>query len=275
MLVVFVGSATEVVQIEQIRGEYELNFGVIYEVPIYPDIETMIALPAGYKITLAMPGSPDYVSATVIQNTIYLTRPVDHRVETNVAVHVITPDGIEEKLMIRCVGPRKGTKVLAVHFTRPNTSEVNRIVESMRGRFTEQLNIELSRQEKRLNEDVHEKTLADARYLFIRSSRKKVRKEYKGAEVYLDGMINSRDYTYIYMVSTVKQGECDIVGLEKVSEGDKELTPELVSVQKLAEGAFYYCWSVPRLRVPEKKTMKVEFNVRIWSKVHTLSAKVS
>lgn len=266
--------ATQVVQIDRIRGEYELNFSNVYEIPIYPDIETMIALPPGYKITLAMPGSPDFVSASVIQNTIYLTCPVDHRVETNVAVHVITPEGLEEKLMIRCVGPVKGTKVLAVQFTQPNTSEVNRIVESMKARYTEQLSAELSNQEKSLNRSIHNQTITDAHYFFIHSSRKKINKEYKGAKVFLDGIISSRDNTFIYLLSTVKNGDCNIISLDKITLGNRSLTPELISVRQLSDNEYYYCWSIPQIQIP-KKTMRIKFDLKIWSKTQTISAKIS
>ena len=267
-------SATEIVKVTKIRGDYQLNFDDIYEIPIYPDIETMIVFPPGYTITLVMPGSPDFVSASVLQNTIYITRPVDHIVETNLAVHIVTPDGLEQKLMIRCVGPRRGKKVLAVNFTRPNTSEINRLVENMKARYTEQLSAELSHQEKELNNDIHAKTISDARYLFIRSSRWRCSKEYKGARVFLDGMINSRDNTYIYIISSVKNGACDIVSLEKVLFGSAKIDPELVSARQLSEHEYMYCFSIPQLQLP-KKLKKVRFLIKIWSKIHLLSARIS
>ncbi|MBN1292366.1 MAG: hypothetical protein JXB48_11050 [Candidatus Latescibacteria bacterium] len=266
--------ATEIVKVTKIRGDYQLNFDDIYEIPIYPDIETMIVFPAGYTITLVMPGSPDFVSASVLQNTIYITRPVDHVVETNLAVHIVTPDGIEQKLMIRCVGPRRGIKVLAVNFTLPNTSEINRIVENMKARYTEQLSAELSHQEKELNKNIHLNTMTEARYLFIRSSRRRCSREYKGATVFLDGMINSRDNTYIYLVSSVKNGASDIFSLEKVICGSAKIDPELVSARQLSEHEYMYCFSIPQLQLPIK-SKKVEFLIKIWSKIHTLSARIS
>lgn len=266
--------AAQIIKIDNIRGSYQLNFEDVYEIPIYPDIETMIAFPPQYTITLVMPGSPDYVSAHVVQNTIYLTRPVDHKIETNVSVHVVTPDGLEEKMVIRCVGPALGKKVLAVQFTRPNTSEVNRVVEKMKSRYTEQLSAELHAQEKELNNDIHEKTISDVRYLFINSSRKGRLKTYKGATVYLDGMVNSRDNTYIYIISTVKEGACDIVALDKVVLGKTPYDPVLISTKQLTENETYSCWSIPQIVVPSKKT-KMELLIKIWSKIETLTAEIS
>ena len=268
-------AATQVVQVDKIRGEYELNFAAVYEIPIFPDIETMVSLPPGYKITLAMPGSPDFVSVSLVQNTIYLTRPVDHEIETNVACHVITPEGLEEKLVIRCVGPRRnGAKVLAVQFTEPNSSEVNRVVESMKARYTDQLSAELSVQEKKLNTSIQKNAMSDLRYFFVNSDRKDISQEYKGAEVLFDGMVNSRSNTYVYFISTVKNGDCDIVTLESVIRGNSHLTPDLVGVKQLSANEFYYCYSIPQIQIPKKKT-KIKFEIKIWSKMHTMSIKVS
>jgi len=274
LLLIACVNATQIIKIENIRGSYQLNFEDVYEIPIYPDIETMIAFPPGYTVTLVMPGSPDYVSAHVIQNTIYLTRPVDHKIETNVTVHVVTPDGLEQKMVIRCVGSGSGKKVLAVQFTKPNTSEINRVVENMKARYTEQLSSELHQQEKELNNDIHEKTISDVRYLFINSSRKGRLKEYKGASVFLDGMLNSRDNTYIYLISSVKEGACDIVALEKVIIGKTQYSPVLISTQQLSENEYYSCWSIPQIVIPKKKE-KVELFIKIWSKIESLIAEIS
>jgi len=267
-------NATQIVRIDKVRGSFQLNFEDVYELPIYPDIETMVSFPAGYTVTLVMPGSPDYISAHVVQNTIYLTRPVDHQVETNVGVHVVTPEGVEEKLVIRCVGPARGTKVLAVNFTRPNTSEINRVVETMKARYTTQLAAELSHQEKVLKNSIHDKTLSSARYLFIHGSRWEKRKAYKGAEVFLDGLISSRDNTYIYLVTTVQSGSGDVISLEKVISGNSTAAPEYISTQKLNEHEYLQCWSIPALQITARK-QKVRFLIKIWSRVHTLSATIS
>jgi hypothetical protein len=267
-------TTTQIVRFDKIRGDYQLNWDCVYELPIYPDIETMIAFPQGYTITLVMPGSPDFVSANVVQNTIYITRPVDHDVETNVTVHVVTPDGVEEKLIIRCIGGNNKTKILAVNFQKPNTSELNRVVEGMKARYIEQLSSELSNQEKILNISIYNKTVSNVRYLFIHSARKKVRKEYKGAEVYLDGMINSGDNTYIFLISSVKNGPCDIVSLEKIITGTAKIDPILISTKQLTDGEFFYCWSIPQIQIP-KKSKKVKFLIKIWSKIQTIKTVIS
>jgi hypothetical protein len=270
-----ISAATQIVLVDRIRGEYELNFGAVYEIPIYPDIETMVALPPGYKITLAIPGSPDFVSVSVLQNTIYISRPVDHEVETNVVCHVITPEGLEEKLVIRCVGPRKsGVKVLAVQFTNPNSSETNRTIEAMKARYSDQLSAELSDQEKKLTKTIQKESMGDLRYFFVNSDRKDISEEYKGAEVLFDGMVNSKNNTYVYFISTVKNGDCDIVTLESVVRGNARLTPDLVGVKQLSANEYYYCYSIPQIQIPKKK-MKIKFEIKIWSKIHTMSIKVS
>ncbi|MBN2436247.1 MAG: hypothetical protein JXK07_13360 [Spirochaetes bacterium] len=267
-------NSPQIVRFDKIRGDYQLNWDCVYELPIFRDIETMISFPQGYTATLVMPGSRDFVGASLIENTVYITRPVDHDVETNVTIHIVTPDGVEEKLIIRCIGSRRGSKVLAVNFKKPNTSELNRVVEGMKARYVEQLSSQLSNQEKILNISIYNKTVSEVRYLFIRSSRKKVRKEYKGAVVYLDGMINSGDNTYIYLISSVKNGPCDIVSLEKIVTKTAKIDPVLISTKQLTNNEFFYCWSIPQIQIP-KKSKKLKFFIKIWSKIEKINVVIS
>jgi hypothetical protein len=268
------GVSTQVVGISSVRGEYELNFSNVYEIPINPDIETMISLPPGYKITLAMPGSPDYVSANVLQNTLYLTRPVDHIIETNVIVHVVTPEGLEQKLVIRCIGSKKSAKVLAVQFTKANSSEVNRTIEAMKARYIEQLNAKMSTQEDGIKKTVFNETMSNGRSWFVHTDRKETGKEYDGAEVWVDGMINSGDNTYIYIIANVKQNACNVVALENVMVGKTTYEAQLVGVKELSEKEYYYCYSIPQLTIG-KKAIKVNLLTRIWSKTHKITVKIS
>jgi hypothetical protein len=265
---------TQVVEISSIRGEYELNFSNVYAIPINPDIETMISLPAGYKITLAMPGSPDYVSANVLQNTLYLTRPVDHIVETNVIVHVLTPEGLEQKLVIRCIGSRKSAKVLAIQFTQANTSEVNRTVEAMKARYIEQLSAKMSTQEAGVKKAVYNETMSKARSWFVHTDRKKTGKEYDGAEIWIDGMANSGDNTFIYLIANVKNDACNVVNLESVKIKKSTYEAQLVGVKELSSTEYYYCYSIPQIAIA-KKGVQIDLMARIWSKMHKITVKIS
>jgi hypothetical protein len=266
--------STQVVEISSIRGEYELNFNNVYEIPINPDIETMISLPPGYKITLAMPGSPDYVSANVLQNTLYLTRPVDHIIETNVIVHIVTPEGLEQKLVIRCIGSRRSAKVLAVQFTKANSSEVNRTIEALKARYIEQMNAKMSAQEDGLKKAVFNETMSNARPWFVHTDRKETGTEYDGASVWVDGMVTSGDNTFIYLIANVKQDACNVIALENVKIGKATYDAQFVGVKELSDNEYYYCYSIPQIAVG-KKAIKVNLMTRIWSKLHKITVKIS
>lgn len=264
----------QVVEINGIRGEYELNVSNVYEIPINPDIETMISLPPGYKITLAMPGSPDYVSVNVLQNTLYITRPVDHVVETNVIVHIVTPEGLEQKLVIRCIGSKKSAKVLAVQFTRVNSSEVNRTIEAMKARYVEQLNAKMSAQEDSVKKNVFISTMVFTRSWFVHTDRKKTGVNYNGAEVWVDGMVNSGENTYVYMLANVKQGACDVISLINVMVGKASYDAVFVGSVDLTETETYYCYSIPQIPIG-KKGRTIKLMTKIWSKMHKINVKIS
>ena len=264
----------QVVEINGIRGEYELNVSNVYEIPINPDIETMISLPPGYKITLAMPGSPDYVSVNVLQNTLYITRPVDHVVETNVIVHIVTPEGLEQKLVIRCIGSKKSAKVLAVQFTRVNSSEVNRTIEAMKARYVEQMTAKMSAQEDSVKKNVFISTMVFTRSWFVHADRKKTGVNYNGAEVWIDGMVNSGDNTYVYLLANVKPGACDVVSLINVVVGKASYDAVFVGSVDLTEKETYYCYSIPQIPIG-KKGLAIKLMTKIWSKIHKINVKIS
>jgi hypothetical protein len=270
-----------VVVINQERGKYELDFNATYQTYIHQDIETAIILPVGYKFVACMPGSRDYVSAGPLQNTMYISCPVDHDVVTNLTLHVITPEGAEEKLIFKLYGKKASPNVLAIEFERPNNSELNRTVEAVKARYSDQMNAKISEQEKNLNKSVHNETIENARHFWI-DPRGDIRQEYKGAQFYLDGMINSRGNTYVYIVSKNYKDGCDIIRLisasDKKGKKDKSIPvePELLKVNDNGDGTFTYVYSMPEIAIPPlHKTKKIYLTVAIWSKNFTLKFKVS
>ena len=270
-----------IVVINQERGKYELDFNATYQTYIHQDIETAIILPVGYKFVACMPGSRDYVSAGPLQNTMYISCPVDHDVITNLTLHVISPEGAEEKLIFKLYGKKASPNVLAIEFERPNNSGLNRTVEAVKARYTDQMNAKISEQEKNLNKSVHNETIENARHFWI-DPRGDIRQEYKGADFYLDGMINSRGNTYVYIVSKNYRDGCDIIRLvsasDKIDKKDKSIPvePELLKVNDNGDGTFTYVYGVPEIAIPPlHKTKKIYLTVAIWSKKFTLKFKVS
>lgn len=276
---IFVGLANAVttIPISEERGEYELNPLAVYELPLANDIQTIITLPPGYTLTWTQPGSVDFIAASQIQNTAYVSKAVDHSIETDLILHVTTPLNVEEKLVFRCTSAGKGQKVYAVHFTKPNTSEINRVVETMRIRYADQLNSKLTDEEKRLGVAIHDETMTDERNFFIAGHRKSIKKEYKGATVYLDGLTNSRNSTFIHLIASVNSDSFKIIQLIKVIGPDKqELTPQALETIKLPGSAneYYYTWEIPRIAIPKNKKT-IDLLMQIWSKPQKMSFKIS
>jgi hypothetical protein len=249
-------NAVTTIPINEERGEYELNPLAVYELPLANDIQTVITLPSGYTLTWTQPGSVDFIAASQIQNAAYVSKTVDHSIETDLILHVTTPLNVEQKIVFRCTGAVKGQKVYAVHLTQPNTSEINRVVESMRIRYTDQLNNKLTDEEKRLSAVIHDETMINERNFFISSSRKSNKKEYKGATVYIDGIANSRNSTFIHAIANVNDSLCGIIQLLKVIGPDKqELTPRAMQTIQMPgkRNEFYYTWELPKILIPSKK----------------------
>jgi hypothetical protein len=282
LMVLFIASLclaeSGVIVINQERGKYDLDFSATYQTYINQDIETAIILPAGYKFVASMPGSRDFVSAGPLQNTMYISCPVDHDVLTNLTLHVITPEGAEEKLIFKLIGRKAAPKVLAIEFERPNNSELNRTVEAVKARYNDQMSEKLTEQEKTINDAVHRETIVKERAFFIDGKRGSISREFKGASFYLDGMINSRGGTYIYIRSKNYKDGCDVINLAwaadtKLKDGSNA---HFESVNENEDGWFTYVYQVPEIMIPEKGHKKtIWMCVSIWSKKITLSFKAS
>lgn len=271
------GREHEFVKLDSERQTVQLNFNATYITYIHQDIETMVSLPDGYKYTAVMPGSRDYVSAAPLQNTMYLSCPVDEAVSTNITMHVITPEGAEEKLIFKLKSSRRAPSVYAIHFTAPNTSALNRTVEAMKARFSKQLEERLMKQENVLDRAVHKETMLKAVHWWLGPTRGALSEEHKGAVVIVDGMINSRGNTYVYLRSNSPEDECEIVrllGVEQRGANAGQMPPELVGTFEDEDGWLVKCYSIPRIEVPQRKK-RLRFNVEIWSEAFTIKAKGS
>jgi hypothetical protein len=269
-------AATPRYELKEQRGRYQLNFDATYVTYVNNDVETAITLPEGYLITATMAGSRDYVSVGALQNTVYISKAVNHAITTNLILHVRTPEGTDEKLVFELRGNDKAPPVYAIHFDRPNSSELNRTVEAMKSRYQGELAAKLSEQERKLTEDVTEKTLKHSMPIFFNCHRGDISEEYKGATVYLDGVITHEQNSYVYLRTDIKREDCNVVRLLKVQSGkDYSSIPELIFTQENADGTLTLVYRVIALPLKDRKTRKVEFNVEIWSKTFQLTQKIS
>ena len=262
------------IDIRDARGRYQLNFDATYVTYINQDIETAITLPDGYTFTASMPGSRDFVSVGPLQNTIYISKPVNHPVLTNLTLHVETPEKTQERLIFELVGNDKSPKVYAIAFDRPNSSERNRTIEAIKTKYTQQLAAKLSEQEKSITETFTEGTLKESYPLFFNCHRGDISEDYKGATVFLDGIITHEQNSYVYMRSTVKREDCNVVRLVSVKVDKFYNSPaELISTEENADGTINLVYRIQAL--PTKKKTKVKFDIEIWSKKFTLTQKIS
>jgi hypothetical protein len=263
----------EKVYIKDQRGTYELNFNVTYVIYIHMDIETAVTLPPGYTFTASVPGSKDFISVGPVQNTMYISKPVNHDVTTNLTCHVLTPEGLKEKMVFEVIGKKKSPKIYAVHFTKPNTSLLNQAIEQIKANYSEQMAVKLSEQEKKLTTELPLETMINSRPLFMNTTRGSISSSYKGATVWIDGMINNDVDAFVYLRSDVKFENNNVIKLLEVKIKDiYNSKPELVKVGREG-GTVTYVYKITK--VPLTKKTPVEFTLKIWSKnfkiKHTIS----
>jgi len=284
VLTVFQAVYAEELLIEKERGYYQLDFDKTYTTYIHQDIELMVSLPPGYKYTATVPGSRDFVSVGPIQNTMYLSRPVPDDVMTNLTCHVLTPEGYEKKLLFKLIGKKNAPKVIAIQFTEPNTSELNRTIEEIKNRYNDQLTATLAEQEKMLNQRVHGESMTELRHFMIPKRRGKFTVAYKGASAFVDGMFNSRGNTYIKVRTRNRNDNCDIVTLTGVQTGGKKgsiMPINLINITDNSDGTSTYLYTVPEIpfryiqKKDKYKKIKVRLHFTVWSKKVIRCAKIS
>lgn len=261
--------------ISQERSTFQLDFNTTYVTWVNLDIQTVITLPAGYSFTAGISGSPDFITASSVQNSMYITKTTAKSFPfSNLTAHVLTPDGREEKLVFKLRGDDKDRRIIAIHLQEPNTSELNRVVEKVKADYVNQLSMKLSSQEQQLDTLVHSNTIKQARPWSLRNP-KRLSKKYKGASGRIMGMINSRGYTYIYLVSSEELTPCNTVVLNAVGRKKKEMVEATFIGADLTD-AFgkdeknVFIYSVPIL---ERDGKKVYYSLKIWSKQFTIRAK--
>ena len=247
------------------RGTYLLEFDNIYETIVALDIETGITLPEGYTFSLVRPGTIDFINSYVLQNTLFITRVIDHAFTTSILCNVITPKGEVKNLVLKVRTPAKGEQpVLAIHFVVEKEPEPEVVYEKD---CNPEIRTAVISKERELNESVFRATMVEAIPAFFNHHRKGMRKEYKGARVYFDGIIFARSDAYIYMYSNVRKDECDIIKLITLKVGKGEMQTELVDIFEDVDGMWAYVYRAPLQRPAKGKRQKIAFVVQIWSKM--------
>lgn len=265
------------------RGHYQLNFETTYTTYVNVDIEMMITFPDGYKIASSVVGARDYIFAGKLENnhnTLYVTQVSEGSFSTNLAIHVITPEGVEERVIFKIFSKRKSPKVYAIHFDAPNSSELNRTIEAIKARYNNQMSKALSEQEKILYKDFHNETVCKGEAWFVKRRRGKHKIEHKGALAKFWGMYNSRQDTYLYIKADVAQNGCDIIKILSAGIKKELMEAELVCpAYELEDGGYLYVYKIPEIRPIIKrgkgKRQKLRIKYQIWSKTFIQKIKIS
>ena len=161
-----------------------------------------------------------------------------------------------------------------------NSSEVNRTIEAMKATYQQQMNQGLSKQEGELNEKVHDNTMLNARPWFVNGRHGKVHADFNGAKCWIDGMINSRNATFIYVTSTIKKDECDIIQLTAIKIKKAVRTVELAGIITNDDQTYTYCYKTTPILFEELKdhsykSIGIEYIFVIWSKTIKEKATIS
>jgi len=255
------------------RGTYLLDFDKIYSTVASLDVETVVSLPPGYTFSLNRAGSIDYINAFVIQNELFFTRTIDHKISTSLVCNVVTPSGEVKNLVFKINGGPGEPVVYAIHFKVEEEPEKEEVV--VEKSCTPEIEVAVSRRERELNEEVYRATMVEAIPAFFNKHRDKMKKSYKGATAYINGVIFTRGEAFVYINSNVKKDACDIVKLIKIKQGDGEITVDLVETREEFDGTWAYVYKAPLQQPARGKRAKVFFVFEIWSKVLTYKAIIS
>jgi hypothetical protein len=271
----------QVYHLLEARATYLLDFDKIYETTASLDVETIVTLPKGYTFTLSRSGSFDYINAYVMQNSLFFTRTIDHAFTTSLICNVIVPTGETRQLIFKIRGGAKEPIVYGIHFTvlekQEDTTAVTRtLVEKS---CVEDIDIATVALSKKLDGEIYERTMIETRPAFFAKHRGKMKKEYKGATVYIDGVIYARGEAFVYLYSNVKRDMCDVVKLVAIAQGRKknrsEIPATLVISEERMDGKWAYVYRVPLSLPPQNKKVKTIFLFEIWSRMLTYKTVMS
>jgi len=255
------------------RGTYLLDFDKIYTTVASLDVETVVSLPPGYTFSLNRAGSVDYISAFVLQNELFFTRTIDHKISTSLVCNVVTPTGEVKNLVFKITGGPGEPVVYAIHFKvveEPATEDV--VVEKD---CTPEIEVAVSKRERELNEEIYHNTMIDAMPAFFNHHRDGMKKSYKGATAYINGVIFTRGEAFVYINSNVKKDACDIIKLLKIKQGQNELLVDLVDTHEALDGSWAYVYKAPLQQPKRGKRTKISFVFEIWSQILTYTAIIS
>ena len=110
----------------------------------------------------------------------------------------------------------------------------------------------MATQERELDKAIHAKTVESLTPWMITKRRGKIAIEYKGAELYLEGMFNSRGNTYIQLRTPIRADQCDIIQLKAVKLKKTIIEAEKVGIIVNDDNTFTYTYQIPEIQFSGK-----------------------
>lgn len=262
------------IEISQEKGNYVMDFEVVYVLHVNMDIWTAISIPDGYRITAVIPGSPDYIQAKYIQRRAYISKTAPGAgFVTNVTIHVVTPEGMEKELSFKCIPQLRKHRTLQVNLTEPDYTACNELVSAVKAKYKVDMKNRLEKQKRILDTALVTRTMLRARPVFFGLHRGALSQKYKGAEVFVDGMIQAEGDYYIYVRGFCDQRDVDIVKLQSIRIDGATRKADLVHIENVDTRQFKYVYKVSATAIHSKRS--ISFHIEIWSKTFTITTDIS
>lgn len=269
---VMVSASGKTININKPRGQYVLDMDAIYVLNVNLFIRTYIKFPQGYVVTAAPAGSKDFVGVTYSQNRVYVTNSSPERTWiTNLTVHIVTPEGLEREIVFKCVPNRNRKITYGVSFIEPDYSPCNEMVKASQMKYKNELIGTLEDQKKELDSMITHSTLLKTRSVYAgKIGSKGV--NYKGAYVYLSGIIEYKSNYYLTLIANVNATDSNAIKFIGVKNNDNVLPVDKLNQSRIGDQNYKYVCCCPSVSDGKKK--KIKIMVEVWSKVHEIPVKI-
>jgi hypothetical protein len=268
IIVVFMGfpKNSDMIELKDPIGTYELDFNKIYKTYATLDIETAVTLPDGYTFGLVKPGTDYFIYAYSEQNRLMFSKQVTHSIVTNIQTNVITPNGQNKSLVFQIEGGKKSPRVQLIRFLIKDGPKTEKT--ALKELYQYQLETKLKSQEMVLRDKIKKELLTNLVPVEL-----KIKKRYKGATINITGMIFHESNAFVYCQSHINDSKSDIIQLKGIKKNKMNSTipAKLWESTVGNNGIHSYVYKIP---VVFKNDQQIQFIVSIWSKEFVLKTKL-
>lgn len=255
-------------KVQSVKETYPLSWDMLYRVNVCNAYSTVIEPPQGFTLDDIILGDSKLFKAEKSDNRAIVKRLAPDSASTNLVLILSGPDKVSKSLTFELTG-FDAPRISNVQFMMPE--EVGRIpaLEKAKYFYSEQLQLSLMDQEKRLNNSIQARTMEwmDPFQIEEPETVKKL-----GARVSLEGIANSGGKGYVYVFTNAKDPDYQVVRLTGIQSKDLAKTVTLFSTRKFEDGTRYIYATTPFVKCDEGK--KYSFFFQIYQEHAELTAKV-